>query len=357
MPHDPPATPADAGAAPHRHEHAETAAPHDHAATEAPHGPAAAGPGHDHAPAHPHGSGHHHLGHGHHHGADGTSGFAPGIALNLGFTALEVAAGLLAGSVALLADAGHNLSDVLGLVLGWGAARLAQRAPSARRTYGWHRASILAALANALLLLVAVGAILLEAAQRLLAPEPVATGPMLWVAAIGVLINGGTALLFARGRAEDLNRRGAFLHMAADAGVSLAVVLGALLIQATGWLWVDPALGLLVAVVILLGTWGLLREALDLAMDAVPPGIDLAAIEAALRAAPGVVAVHDLHVWPLGTTRVALTAHLVLADAVGPQDALLARLAAEIAERFGIRQTTLQLECGDPAHPCRAGLA
>src|SRR5919202_2535736 len=190
-----------------------------------------------------HGHGHHH--HGHHHGpGPAERGFVPAIALNLGFVVLEAGAGLLAGSLALLADAGHNLSDVLGLALAWGAARLARRPPSARRTYGWHRGTILAALANAMLLLVAVGAIALESVQRLLAPEPVATGWMLWVAAAGVAVNTGTALLFLRGRHEDLNRKGAFLHMAADAGVSLGVVLGALVIGATGWAWVDPALGL-----------------------------------------------------------------------------------------------------------------
>ncbi|WP_431271673.1 cation diffusion facilitator family transporter [Dankookia sp. P2] len=214
-------------------------------------------------------------------------GFALGVSLNLGFVVLEVAAGLVASSMALLADAGHNLSDVLGLVLAWVAVRLARRLPSRRRTYGFHRGTILAALANAMLLLVAVGAIALESVQRLLAPEPVATGFMLWVAAAGILVNGGTALLFARGRAADINRRGAYLHMVADAGVSAGVVAGALLIKATGWLWVDPVLGLVIAGVILVGTWGLLRESVDLAMDAVPPGIDPAAVGAFLSAQPG----------------------------------------------------------------------
>src|SRR3954471_6896105 len=273
--------------------------------------------GHSHH-AHDHGHGHghgHDPGHGHAHHQHGPRpeerGFALGVSLNLGFVALEVAAGLVASSMALLADAGHNLSDVLGLVLAWVAVRLARRLPSRRRTYGFHRGTILAALANAMLLLVAVGAIALESVQRLLAPEPVATGWMLWVAAAGILVNGGTALLFARGREADINRRGAYLHMVADAGVSAGVVAGALLIQATGWLWVDPVLGLVIAGVILVGTWGLLRDSMNLAMDAVPAGIDPTAVQAFLAAQPGVREVHDLHIWGLSTTETALTAHLV----------------------------------------------
>jgi cobalt-zinc-cadmium efflux system protein len=298
-----------------------------------------------------HHHGHAHHGHHHHHGSV-ERGFAPGVALNLGFVAVEAGAGLLAGSLALLADAGHNLSDVLGLALAWGAARLALRRPSARRTYGWHRSTILAALANAVLLLVAVGAIGLESARRLWAPEPVATGVMLWVAAAGVAVNAGTALLFARGRHEDLNRRGAYLHMLADAGVSAGVVAGALIIGATGWHWVDPAIGLAIAAVILAGTWGLLREATNLAMDAVPPGIDPAAVETFLAARPGVAAVHDLHIWALGTTETALTAHLLRPGAAGPDDAFLVETQAALRTRFGIVHATLQVESGDPAHPC-----
>jgi cobalt-zinc-cadmium efflux system protein len=295
----------------------------------------------------PHGDHHHH----HHPGDEAARGFGPGIAINLGFVALEAVAGLIAGSMALLADAGHNLSDVLGLVLAWGAAWLARRGPSARRTYGWHRATILAALANAVLLLVAVGAILAEAVDRLLHPAPVAAGIVLWVAAAGVVVNGATALLFAHGREHDLNRHGAFLHMAADAAVSLAVVLGALVIRATGWLWVDPALGALVALVILASSWGLLREAVDLAMDMVPKGVDEAAVAAWLAALPGVAQVHDLHIWALGTTEVALTAHLVRPGA-RLEDAFLTETQAGLRARFGISHATLQLEQGDPAHPC-----
>ncbi|MCB4823250.1 cation diffusion facilitator family transporter [Roseicella aerolata] len=306
--------------------------------------------GHDH---YGHGAAHgHDHGHPHHHGpVPGERGFVPAIALNLGFVGLEAAAGIIGGSLALLADAGHNLSDVLGLLLAWGAVRLARRLPSGRRTYGFHRGTILAALGNAMLLLVAVGAIMLESVRRLVEPEPVAAGLMLWVAAAGIVVNAGTALLFARGREADLNRRGAYLHMVADAGVSAGVVAGALLIQATGWLWVDPVLGLLIAGVILAGTWGLLRDSVDLAMDAVPRGIDPEAVREFLAVQPGVAEVHDLHIWALSTTETALTAHLVRPGA-GTDDAFLATLGRELRARFGIGHATLQVETGDPAHPC-----
>ncbi len=309
---------------------------HDHHGGQDPHH------GHAHAPGH----------HGHSHGpAPAERGFALGVSLNAGFVVLEVAAGLVAGSMALLADAGHNLSDVLGLALAWVAVRLARRLPSGRRTYGWHRGTILAALGNAMLLLVAVGAITLESVQRLLDPAPVATGFMLWVAAAGILVNGGTALLFARGRAADINRRGAYLHMLADAGVSAGVVVGALLIQATGWTWVDPVLGLGIAGVILVGTWGLLQESADLAMDAVPAGIDPGAVAAWLRQQPGVAELHDLHIWAISTTETALTAHLVRPGSA-MDDGFLAALSAGLRSRFGIGHATLQVEAGDPAHPC-----
>lgn len=315
---------------------------------------------HDHAR---HAHGHHHgpHAHGHSHGPrPGERGFVPAIALNLGFVALEAAAGILAGSMALLADAGHNLSDVLGLALAWAAARLAGRPATRRRTFGFQRATILAALANAMLLLVAVGAIGLESVRRLLEPAPVATGWMLWVALAGVAVNAGTALLFLHGRHADLNRRGAFLHMVADAGVSLGVVLGALLIGATGLDWIDPLLGLGIAAVILAGTWGLLREATDLALDAVPRGIDPGAVQAFLAGRPGVVAVHDLHIWALGTTRVALTAHLERPPgqkASGePPDAFLAETAAALRQRFGIDHATLQIGARAPASSCGPGL-
>jgi cobalt-zinc-cadmium efflux system protein len=309
--------------------------------------------GHDHA-GHGH-AGHGHVGRGHaghsHGPAPEERGFALGVSLNVGFVVLEVVAGLMAGSVALLADAGHNLSDVLGLILAWVAVRLAQRRPDGRRTYGWHRGTILAALGNAMLLLVAVGAIALESIQRLWEPAPVATGFMLWVAAAGIVVNGGTALLFAAGRAADINRRGAYLHMVADAGVSAGVVAGALLIQATGWTWVDPVLGLVIAGVILAGTWGLLRDSMNMAMDTVPAGIDPEAVAAWLAAQPGVAEVHDLHIWPISTTRTALTAHLVRPGAA-VDDGFLAALCQGLGSRFGIGHVTVQVESGDPAHPC-----
>jgi len=290
---------------------------------------------------------HHHHGHDHHHHADPAErGFALGVGLNLGFVVLEAAAGLIAGSVALLADAGHNLSDVLGLVLAWWAVRLARRPAGPRRSYGWRRASILAALGNGVLLLGAVGAIAVESALRLITPAPVETGPMLWVAAAGILVNGGTALLFARGRAADINRRGAFLHMLADAAVSLGVVAGAVLIGLTGWAWIDPALGLVIAGVILAGTWPLLREGLDLAMDAVPTGIDPTAVGAWLAAQPGVHSVHALRIWGVSTTEAALTAHLVRPGAA-PDDGFVVATAAGLRARFGISLVTLQVEAGD----------
>ncbi len=302
----------------------------------------------------PHDHHHHHHGqeHDHAHGpAPGERGFALGVSLNLGFVVLELVAGLVAGSMALLADAGHNLSDVLGLVLAWVAVRLARRLPGGRRTYGWHRGTILAALGNAMLLLVAVGAIALESVQRLVAPAPVATGFMMGVAAAGILVNGATALLFAKGREADINRRGAYLHMVADAAVSAGVVAGGLLIRLTGWHWVDPVVGLVIAGVILVGTWGLLREAIDLAMDAVPRGIEPEAVRAWLAARPGVAEVHDLHIWALSTTETALTAHLVRPGAA-VDDGFLGGVQQGLRERFGIGHATLQVEQGDPAHPC-----
>jgi cobalt-zinc-cadmium efflux system protein len=308
---------------------------------------------HDHHHGHAHGHDHgHDHGPGHSHGpAPGERGFALGVSLNLGFVALEVVAGLVAASMALLADAGHNLSDVLGLVLAWVAVRLARRLPGGRRTYGWHRGTILAALGNAMLLLVAVGAIALESVQRLMAPAPVATGFMMGVAAAGILVNGGTALLFAKGREADINRRGAYLHMVADAAVSAGVVAGGLLIRLTGWHWVDPVVGLVIAGVILVGTWGLLRESIDLAMDVVPRGIEPEAVRAWLAARPGVAEVHDLHIWALSTTETALTAHLVRpGEAV--DDGFLRGVQQGLRERFGIGHATLQVEQGDPAHPC-----
>ncbi|MBK6735229.1 MAG: cation transporter [bacterium] len=312
-------------------------------------------PGHDH---HHHGHGHDH-GHGHHHGTAATTGraFLVGIVLNGAFVAVEAGAGLVTGSLALLADAGHNLSDVLGLLLAWGANRLARRAPSLRRTYGWRRSSIMAALLNAVLLLVAVGGIAWEAIRRAQEPTPVPGATVMIVAGIGFVINAATALLFLSSRKHDLNARGAFLHMAADAAVSLGVVAAGAAIVATGWAWLDPAVSLVIAVVILFGTWGLLKESLDLSLDAVPVGIDAADVRACLAALPGVTAVHDLHVWAMSTTEVALTAHLVKPDP-GGDDALIARATHELGERFGIAHVTLQWErAGNdcPSAPCAPG--
>ena len=291
--------------------------------------------------------------HGHAHAAPSpTRAFAIGVGLNLAFVVAEVVYGLAANSLALLADAGHNLSDVVGLLLAWGAARLARVAPTPRRTYGWRRASILAALANAVVLLVAVGGIAWEAVQRVRHPEPVAGLTVIWVAAAGVVVNAASALLFAAGRARDLNLRGAFLHLAADAAVSLGVVVAGLVILRTGWQWLDPAVSLLVAVVITAGTWGLLRESVNLSMDAVPAGIDPAAVAHFLAGQPGVQSLHDLHIWAMSTTENALTVHLVMPPAPS-NDAFLRDLEHELHERFGIEHTTVQIERGDDGIECR----
>lgn len=273
--------------------------------------------------------------------------FALGVGLNLAFVAVEVVWGLRAHSLALLADAGHNLSDVLGLLLSWAAWIAARAAPAGRRTYGFRRGSILAALFNALLLLLAVGAIGWEAIGRFRQPAPVAGGIVMAVAGIGILVNAASALLFAAGRERDLNVRSAFLHLVADAAVSLGVVVAGLAIARTGLAWIDPAVSLAVALVILAGTWGLLRESLDLALDAVPRGIDVGAVEAHLAALPGVETVHDLHVWGLSTTEAALTAHLVMPQAPC-DDAFHRALARDLHDRFGIEHVTVQVErCGD----------
>lgn len=284
------------------------------------------------------------LGHDHAHGAVSRNrAFAIGIALNLTFVALEGLYGIRAQSLALVADAGHNLSDVLGLLLAWGAALLNSRQPSARRTYGLRRSSILAALANAILLLIAVGAIAWEAVQRFAHPSEVATGTVIVVALIGIGINTGTALLFMRGRRQDLNVRGAFLHMAADAGVSAGVVVAAIIMQQTGWLWVDPITSLIIAVVITVATWGLLRDSVNLALDAVPQGIKSEEIHAVLAGLPGVASVHDLHIWGMSTTDVALTAHLVKPE-LEDDDVLLSEAASRLHESFGVEHVTIQIE-------------
>ncbi len=266
------------------------------------------------------------------------------------FVVAEVAAGIIAGSVALIADALHNLSDVASLLMGWGAVWLSRRPPTARRTYGWGRSSILASLTSAVILLISVGAIGLEAVERLLSPRPVDTGPVMLVAALGILINGGSALLFLRGREADLNTRAQFLHLAGDAAVSLGVVLSALLIRLTGFAWIDPLTSLIVVGVIVISTWGLLRESADLAMDAVPERVRQGAVHDYLTGLPGVLEVHDLHIWGLSTTETALTAHLVMADGAGEHRPHA--LATALRDRFGIGHVTLQVERAGDAELC-----
>ena len=304
--------------------------------------------GHDHN--HDHGRDHHHglnLFHAHAHApAAFDRAFAIGIALNLAYLLGEGAVGFWSGSVALLADAGHNLSDVLGLAVAWGGAALARAAPTKRFTYGLKGSTILAALFNALLLLVAVGAIVAEAVQRIGAPPAVPGLTVSAVAAVGIAVNAFTAWLFARGRKGDVNVRGAFLHMAADALVSAAVVLAGVAIWATGLRWIDPAVSLVVAFVIVAQTWGLLRETVEMALAGVPRGIDYDQVAAALAALPGVERIHDLHIWPMSTTEPVLTAHLVMPGG-GASDGFLAAARAMLHDRFGIGHATLQVETDD----------
>ena len=293
-------------------------------------------------------SGHDHAsGHDHSHAPPGNNtAFAIGVALNLGFVAAEVAYGLSANSLALLSDAGHNLSDVFGLLIAWGAVHLGKSLPTKRRTYGLRRSSILAALVNAVVLLVVVGGITWEALQRFGNPEPIAAATVIWVAAAGIVVNGLTALLFMAGRKRDLNIKGAFLHMAGDAGISAGVVVSGIAMQATGWQWLDPIVSIVIGALIVWGTWGLLRESVNLAMDAVPEGVDLHAVEAHLAGLPGVRSVHDLHIWGMSTTEVALTVHLVM-DALPGTDQFLAGTCHVLRDRFGIDHSTIQLEHGD----------
>jgi len=273
--------------------------------------------------------------------------FAIGTALNLALVIAQLTYGLKSNSLALISDGVHNFSDVLGLLLAWGGSWLATRQPTASRTYGYRRASILAALGNAALLLLATGGLLLEAAQRLAgAPPAVASGTVLWVALAAIVINTATALLFMRGREQDLNIRGAFIHMAGDAAVSAGVVVVALLIGQTGWLWLDPAAGIAIGIVILWSSWGLLREGLNLALDAVPAGVDPAAVQAYLASLSGVTEVHDLHIWGMSTTETALTAHLVR-PASQTDDRFLTDIAHELEHNFRIHHATIQIETGE----------
>lgn len=277
-----------------------------------------------------------------------------GIALNLSFVIAELIFGARAHSLALTADAGHNLGDVLGLGLAWTATVLAARRPTMRRTYGLRRFSILAALGNAGFLLIAVGAIAVEAVRRVRHPGPVATTTVIVVALVGICVNIGTALGFMRGRHEDLNIRGAFLHMLGDAAASAGVVIAAVAIAFTGWTWIDPVVSLVLVVLITAGSWGLLRDSMNLALDAVPPGIDTEAVTAYLGSLPGVTDVHDVHIWGLSTTHVALTAHLVV-PAGGNTDSLIATACTELHDRFGIEHATMQIEQRHLAHACALG--
>jgi cobalt-zinc-cadmium efflux system protein len=284
----------------------------------------------------------------HHHNhdhspSDYNRAFAIGVALNVIYVVVEATYGFLAGSLALLADAGHNLSDVLGLLLAWGANYLVQRKPTERHTYGWRKSTILAALTNAIILLVAMGAIAWEAVRRFSDPSPAAGKTIIVVAAIGVVINTATALLFLSGRKTDLNIRGAFLHMAADAGVSAGVVLAGVVILATGWPWIDPVVSLIITAIILVGTWGLLRDSFNLALDAVPTGIDPEAVKTYLSDLPGVTGVHDLHIWAMSTSETALTVHLLKPDA-RDDDTLIKQASRELHDRFGIEHITIQWE-------------
>ncbi len=306
---------------------------------------------HDHGGGDDHAGHDHGHGHGHHHGPVDTGDwrYAVGLIVNLAFVGVEFGAGVFSGSTALMADAGHNLSDVLGLAMAGGAAWLARRSAGPRQTYGYGKATVLAALANALLLIFACGAIAFEAVRRLAEPAPVMSGLIMGVAAIGFVINLGTALLFMRDQHSDLNARGAYLHMMADAAVSIGVVLAGAAIFFTGWSIIDPLVSVVIVGVILWGTWGLLKDSVNLALDAAPRGVDVDAIRAAFLTLPGVTAVHDLHVWGLSTTETALTAHLC--HSRPDMDALLAEAQAMARGRFQIGHTTLQLEA-EPLADC-----
>lgn len=314
----------------HRHEHHD----HDHHHDD-----------HDHAH-------HHHHGHGHSHApADFSRAFLVGIVLNMAFVVAEIIFGVIAHSMALVADAGHNFSDVLGLVLAWWATALGKKAATRHRTYGFKRASILAALANAALLLVALGAITWEAIQRFGRPETVQTGIMMAVAAVGILVNSATALMFMSGRKSDLNVRAAFLHMVGDAGITAGVVLAGLVILKTGWQWLDPTVSLVIVALIFWGTFGLARDSLNMALDSVPTHVDIHAVEEYLRTLPGVRNVHDLHVWSMSTTETALTVHLLRADGQ-ISDGFYAEVAEHLHEEFGIDHPTVQIETGDAYENC-----
>ena len=308
--------------------------------------------GHSHNHGHDHGHGH---GHGHVHApADFNRAFAIGVLLNSAFVLIEAGFGLWSGSLALVADAGHNLSDVMSLLIAWGAAYMSKLPASGRYTYGYKSSSILAALANAGLLLIAIGAILFETIDRLFDPAPVEGWTMIAVATVGIAINGGTALMFMRGRKHDINIRGAFLHMAADMLVSVGVVVAGVAILLTGEWWIDPVTSLIIVMVIALGTWGLLRDSVKMGLLAVPEKIDEAAVRAYLAGLPGVTAAHDLHIWPMSTTETALTVHLVMPGGY-PGDSFLHDLAHELEHGFSIEHATVQIETGAAEHCADCG--
>jgi cobalt-zinc-cadmium efflux system protein len=297
---------------------------------------------------------HHSHQHGHSHSHPPSTygrAFAFGIILNTAFIVVEVVYGFISHSLALVADAGHNISDVLGLFLAWGATALGRRAATERHSYGLKRSTVLAALANAVFLLVAVGAIILEAIQRFNTPSAIAAETVIWVAMVGIVINAGTAMMFMSGRKVDLNIRGAFLHMAADAVISAGVVAGGIIIMFTGLHWVDPALSLTISAIIVYSAWQLLRDSLNLALDAVPEGIDVAAVRDYLIGLPSVTNMHHLHIWGLSTTESALTVHLVLADDQR-NDKLLHHINHDLHERFGIGHATIQFETASEAAGC-----
>ena len=327
----------------HDHDHHDHGDAHDHDPGDHKHGAHKHGHGHGHSHSH----GHHH----HHVPTDMGRAFAIGVTLNAAFVLIEVGAGFWSGSMALLADAGHNLSDVLALLMAWGATVLARRAPTSRRTYGLRKGTILASLGNAVFLLLAIGGIVSESIHRLTQPGAVATTAVMITAGVGILINGGTALLFMRGSQDDINVRGAFLHMASDAVISLVVVIGAGIIALTGLQWIDPVLSLGIAVVIVAGTWGLLRDSVNLALDGAPREIDVAEVRAWLGAQPGVQEIHDLHIWAMSTTETALTAH-VIRPANDDADQFLHATCEALSTRFNIGHSTLQVET-DSENACR----
>ncbi|MBJ7308892.1 cation transporter [Rugamonas sp. CCM 8940] len=336
------------------HQHDDHAHEHKHAA-EAAHGhgqpaagqakPAAKGCGHQHG--HSHGHGHHHHGDPNSHGR----AFAIAIVLNTLFVGVEFGYGFIANSTALMADAGHNLSDVLGLMLAWGAAILAKRAPNQRYTYGLRGTSMLAALFNAMLLMAACGAIAWEAVQQLLHPNPVAGLTVSLVAAVGIAINGFSAWLFLAGSKDDINIRGAYLHLAADAAISLGVLLAGLVVMATGWSWLDPLVSMAIVALIVWSTWSLLHESLRLVLAAVPDNVDAPGVEQFLRQQAGVSGVHDLHIWAMSTTETALTAHLVMPDG-HPGDDIVDSIGRRLKDDFAIHHSTLQIEHGTTSHAC-----